>query len=346
MSDRAVRVNLMDLSPTQLRAWFLEQGQPAYRSRQLQDWLCKRWAAGFAAMTNLPEGLRAALGASFRACSLVLERRVDGADGTVKWLFRLSDGERIETVLIRASNRRTVCLSTQVGCPVRCAFCASGSTGLVRNLTVAEIVDQVFAACRALGERVTHIVVMGMGEPLLNLDNLLTALELFTDPDRFGLGARHVTVSTSGIVPGIRRLADRGRPWNLALSLHAPGDRERSRLIPPGHRYPLAEIVEACAYYREKTNRMVTFEYTLLRGLNDGNEHMLELARLALAIRAKVNLIPCNPVSGTHRPPLAADVERCLGILVAAGVRATLRIEKGAGIQAACGQLRRRAGRD
>lgn len=333
---------LKDLTLEDLVAWLKEKGEPKFRAAQIREWLFQRQAVSFDDMTNLSKGLRAALAAEFLPFSLKLVTARQSVDGTRKFLFELADGNTIESVLIPAPRRNTVCVSTQVGCPVRCVFCASGQGGFVRDLTPSEIADQVIYACRELGERVNNIVVMGMGEPLLNLDNLVPALEMICDPERLGFGARHITVSTSGIVPGIRRLAESGRQWNLALSLHAVTDQARARLIPDTHRYPLAEILQACRDYREKAGRMVTLEYALIRGMNDSPDDMQRLASIAKDLRAKVNLIPCNSTgAGKLRAPDRAGVRRIADDLQRAGVQVSVRREMGADISAACGQLRR-----
>jgi 23S rRNA (adenine2503-C2)-methyltransferase len=331
---------LKSLSSEELAAWLAAHGQPAYRGRQIHEWLYRHWIVSFDEMLNLPKALRQELAAEFRPYTLTLAERLDAADGTRKFRFTLGDGESIETVLIPAEARHTVCISTQVGCPVRCAFCASGSAGPFRNLEPAEIVDQAVWACRELRTRVSNIVVMGMGEPLLNLDNLLPALERVCSPEGLGVGARHVTVSTSGIVPGILRLAELGRQWELAISLHATTDANRARLIPDRYRYPIAEILDACDVYRDRTGRMPTFEYVLLADVNDSPQEMAALADLARTHRAKINLIACNPGSSRYRAPTAATVKRCLQDLARNRARATLRQSKGEDIRAACGQLR------
>ncbi|MEI8079204.1 MAG: 23S rRNA (adenine(2503)-C(2))-methyltransferase RlmN [bacterium] len=333
-----------DWSQDALRDWLAAGGAPAFCLKQINDWLWQRWVVNFHEMSNLSKALRDTLAASFRACSLELEGPPQIApDGTRKYLFRLHDGQHLETVLIPAPGRHTICISTQVGCPVRCVFCASGRAGLVRNLSMAEMVDQVVFACRDLGERVNNIVVMGMGEPLLNLAQLIPALEGLSDPERFGLGARHITVSTSGIVPGIRELAACGRQWNLALSLHAASEESRQRLIPDGQRYPILEILAAGREYREKSGRMVTLEYVLIQGRNDSGTDLAGLARLARDLHAKVNLIPYNATSdGAFRPPEKGAVRRFADALAKAGVQVSVRREMGSGIDAACGQLRAR----
>lgn len=339
---RTCPVNIKDLSIPQLEDWLDTNGEPRYRARQITEWLYHSRAVSFDEMLNLPKALRERLADEFRAFSLHCTETQTAADSTVKWLFELPDGETIETVLISATQRTTVCVSTQVGCPVRCIFCASGRSGWIRDLTPGEIVDQVLYACRHLDERVTNVVVMGIGEPLLNLDGLVPALEALCDAERLGIGARHVTVSTSGIVPGIHRLAALNRPWNLALSLHATSDEKRAKLIPPAYRYPLREVLDACRTYRAETGRMVTLEYALICGHNDAEGDMRELAEIAHELRAKVNLIPCNAVSESHTAPDTASVDRFLAGLLERNVQATVRRRKGEDIQAACGQLRRR----
>lgn len=333
---------IIDLADSDLAAWLASHGQPAFRLGQIRQWIYRKWVAEFAEMANIPNELRGRLDDEFRCSPVKQIDRTTSSDDTVKWLLELGDGETIETVVIRAPHRLTVCISSQVGCPVRCSFCASGRDGLIRNLEPSEIVGQVLHACRSMGERVTHVVVMGMGEPLLNLENLFVGLRMITDPSCFGLGARHITVSTSGIVPGIRALADAGTQWNLALSLHAPDDEGRARLIPEAHRYPLADILDACGEYRSRTGRKVTFEYALIAGRNDSVDDLRRLIPLARKAGAKVNLIPCNPVQNIHRASDERVVGHWLEMLTANGVQATVRREKGSEIQAACGQLRRR----
>jgi 23S rRNA (adenine2503-C2)-methyltransferase len=333
---------IKNLPESELTAWLQAGGHAVFRLKQIRQWLYGRWVLRFAEMTNLPAALRQALVADFLAFSLDPVETQEADDGTVKWLFRLADGESIETVLIHAPERQTVCISTQVGCPVRCTFCASGRDGLIRNLEPAEIVDQVIAACRHRQQRVDNIVVMGMGEPLLNLDNLVAALDLICGAEHLGIGARHITISTSGIVPGIRYLAELRRQWHLAISLHALTDEQRGRLIPPHHRYPLAEILDACRYYRDCTGRIVTLEYALMAGDNDSDADATELATLARHLDAKVNLIPYNAVVQHYRAPDERRVRAFEERLRSLGAKVTLRQRKGDRIQAACGQLRRR----
>ncbi|MFW5802527.1 MAG: 23S rRNA (adenine(2503)-C(2))-methyltransferase RlmN [Verrucomicrobiota bacterium] len=335
-----MKTAISTLSQSELAQWLIHNGQPKFRAGQIREWLDRKWVSDFADMRNIPSKLRSELAEAFR-CSAVapLENRT-AEDGTTKYLLKLRDNHTIETVLIPAPGRTTVCISSQVGCPVRCAFCASGRTGLTRNLDAAEIIDQIRFACRTLDQRVDNVVVMGIGEPLLNLDALLPALEALCSADRIGLSARRVTISTSGIVPGIYRLAAAGHPWNLAVSLHSPRDRGRAALIPPQYRYPLRDILAACQTYETKTNRMVTLEYALMANTNDSIDDAKDLSNIALRLHAKVNLIPHNPVGSSHAPPANATTHAFLAILTENGIQATIRREKGALVNAACGQLR------
>lgn len=326
-----------------LDAWFKDRDQPAFRRRQLDEWLYKQWAISTEPMLNLPRELRRRIDDEFRLFSVHPLTTQTSRDQTTKFLLQLHDGETVESVLIPAQRRDTVCVSTQVGCPVGCVFCATGRQGFIRNLSSAEIVDQVIFACRHLGRRVTNVVVMGMGEPLLNLDALLTALHRITDEDGLDLGARRVTVSTSGIPDGIRALASENRQWNLALSLHAPDEATRAKLIPARHRFPLEDILAACREYQAASGRKITFEYALINGINDAPEQARGVARLARSVGAKVNLIPCNAVVQRLDSPATNRIGQFLKILDDAGVAATLREPRGTDIDAACGQLRQRA---
>lgn len=331
---------IKDLRDDALAQWLAQRQQPAFRAKQIHDWLYKKLAMDFNDMANLPLELRQALAADFQACAIQPVQKQAAGDHTVKWLSQLDDGETIETVLIRAPERDTVCISSQVGCAVRCIFCASGKQGLVRNLRCAEILDQVVLASHEIGHLVNNVVVMGMGEPLHNFDALVSALRLLCSAEGLGLGARHVTVSTSGVPTGIRKLADLQTPWNLALSLHAVSDELRATLIPPAKRAPMEDIFTACEYYQQKNNRMMTLEYVLLEGRNCQPEDASHLADIAHRLHAKVNLIPCNNDDGPCRAPADDVCERFLNHLLSRHVHATLRRRKGKDIQAACGQLR------
>ena len=334
--------NLKNLDENALKAWLKEHGEPAFRAKQINQWLYKKFAAEFADMRNIPNSLREKLDANFYCFSLKNLRSSQAKDQTSKFLHELHDGETIESVLIRAPKRDTVCISTQVGCPVHCTFCASGKDGLIRNLEPAEMIDQVIAASKFISKKISNLVVMGMGEPLLNLDNLIIALDQLCAEDGLNLAARSITISTSGIVPGIAKLADLKRQWHLAFSLHAIDDERRAKLIPPNHRYPLNEILNACHDYLKKTGRIVTLEYTLIAGKNDSHEEMLGVAKIAKDNKARVNIIPYNDTEKPFHAPKPQAVSQFLNRLLTQGVQASIRREKGAEIQAACGQLRRR----
>lgn len=343
MSKQCIR----ELTEAELAAWIKSNTtEQPYRTAQIRKWLLDSLAVSFDEMANLPKQLRSKLAENFDAFSLTPLNTMRSDDGTVKWLSKLHDGDTVETVLIRAPGRTTVCVSTQVGCPVRCVFCESGRHGFVRNLKYVEILEQYVMASHENSAPVDNIVIMGAGEPMLNLDNLLPALDSLCNPDEYDIGARHITVSTSGIPQGIRRLADHQRPWNLALSLHATNDSLRAQIIPDKNRYPLDDILAACAYYRERTGRMITFEYVLLDGLNASVDNAYDLARLARASRAKVNLIPCNPGVSRWMPPDPDTCSAFLRILLSHNIQATIRQSKGEQIKAACGQLKARKASD
>jgi 23S rRNA (adenine2503-C2)-methyltransferase len=337
---------LLDLPRDELLAWLRARGQPPMRARQVRRWLVAGRAETFEEMTDLPAALRQALAAEFVPLGTAVARHLAARDGTHKLLLRLHDGQLIECVLLQEAGRHTACISTQVGCGMGCVFCASGLGSVVRNLPAGEILEQLLRLRNLLpaGERLTHVVVMGMGEPLANLDNLLDALDTVTAKDGLGIGARHITVSTVGLPAKIRRLADLGKQYHLAVSLHAPNDALRSRIVPTNPRTGLAAILEAADYFFEKTGRQLTFEYVLLHGINDGVEHAAELARLLRGRNALVNLIPFNDVEGLpYRRPTDEALTAFVGRLRQGGVTVKVRKRKGSEIDAACGQLRRSA---
>lgn len=312
------------------------------------DWLYDKRAASMEEMTDLPQALRAQLSAAFDLSRPEIVRVLGSKDTTRKFLFRLRDGNLIESVLIPASpalygersDRRTICVSSQVGCAYGCKFCASGLDGWTRNLDAGEIVAQLLAVEAHTGERIDNVVFMGMGEPLANLPNLLRAVQIINAPWGLEIGARHITISTSGLAPQIRELAEQPTQFRLALSLHGATDDVRSQIMPINRRYPLSVLLEACDYYVARKRRMY-FEYILIADINDSEEQAHLLARHARRLSAKVNLIPYNTVEGLPwtRPPRARQ-ERFHAILREHGVIATLRLEKGHDIEAACGQLR------
>jgi 23S rRNA (adenine2503-C2)-methyltransferase len=323
--------------------------QPSYRARQITDWLYKKRVNSFAEMTDLPQVLRAKLADDFSFDRIEVVRVLGSADTTRKFLFRLSDGNLIESVLIPASpalygspsDRRTICLSTQVGCAYGCKFCASGLDGWKRNLRPNEIVNQIIALERESEERIDNIVFMGMGEPLANYDNVMGAIQIINAPWGIGIGARHITISTSGLVPQIRKLAEQPLQIRLAVSLHGATDDVRSGIMPVNRKYNLSALLEACRYFTSRKKQRITFEYILIAEVNDSDKQARELAKHAHALDAKLNLIPYNNVEGLDWVrPSPGRQKRFLAVLRAAGVRATLRREKGDDIAAACGQLR------
>ncbi len=344
------RTPIRSLTLDELRERLAALGQPAYRAGQVAQWLYKKRVKSAAAMSDLPAGLREELAAGFAFEEPETVRVLGSADTTRKFLFRLSDGNLIESVLIpaspalygEASDRRTLCVSTQVGCAYGCKFCASGLDGWSRNLHAGEIVDQILRAEEIGGERVNNLVFMGMGEPLANFANLMKALAILNAPWGVGIGARHITISTSGLAPQIRELADQSMQVRLAISLHGATDEVRSQIMPVNRKYPLATLLEACAYFAERKTQRITFEYILIEGMNDRVEDAAALVRVARKVGAKVNCIPYNTVEGLawNRPSEERQDEFMAG-LERAGTPATIRREKGHDIAAACGQLRR-----
>ena len=344
------RPGLSGVSGDALVAWFAERGEPAYRARQVADAVWRGDATSAADVQTLPVALREALDDAFRFDTVSdTELRLSDGGLTEKGLHLLADGALIESVLMHyparpgQRERHTLCISSQAGCAVGCPFCATGELGFGRDLETAEIVDQVRHAARRLAadkKRLTNVVFMGMGEPLLNLDRVLAAVDALNDPRRFGLGARHITVSTSGVVPGIRRLTGLGPQFTLAVSLHAARDALRDVLVPLNRRWPVAEVVAAAREHAAATGRRVTYEATMIAGINDTELDAQAMADLLRGDHAHVNLIPMNPVA--HTPWSAspdAVIERFAAILADAGVTATIRRNRGQEIGAACGQL-------
>jgi 23S rRNA (adenine2503-C2)-methyltransferase len=335
-----------------LESWLAEQGQARWRAKAVRRWLLAGRAASFADMTDLPKGLRGALEERFRIFTTRIARHVRAEDGTEKLLLELADGQRIECVLLRERDREgggfgtrlTVCISSQVGCGMGCVFCASGLDGVIRNLSTGEIVEQLLRLQQLLPaeDRLSHIVVMGMGEPLANLDRLLPALAAAQDPEGLGISQRRITISTVGLPKAIDRLAAEDPGYHLAVSLHAADDELRTRLVPVNKAIGLAEVMAAADRYWEASGRRLTFEYVLLGGVNDSPEDAARLVRLLGRRAALLNVIPYNAVAGLPwREPSAGSLTRFLDVLRAAGVNVQVRRRKGARIDAACGQLRR-----
>ncbi len=360
MSEK--RIDLLSLDTNELTGLLTRWNEPVYRVKQMENWLYHELVDDFDAMSNLPLPLRARLQEQTTIGTLKSVAVRDSADGlTHKALFQMSDGQTVETVLMRyldapgspqdtadppAIARRTVCISTQVGCPVGCPFCETGQAGFVRNLTLGEIVGQVLFFARAqkragYATPLTNIVIMGMGEPFMKFNVTWRAIKAFTDPARFGMGARRITVSTSGYTEGIYALIEKGSQVNLAVSLHAPDDALRDRLVPVNRKHPLRELIKACRDYVRATHRRVTFEYALMDGINDSPAQASAVAQLLSGLLCHVNLIPLNPTSESpyQRTPMAR-VQEFERVLRASNIPTTLRVEKGIEIAAGCGQLR------
>ena len=336
---------LHSLSRAELDALVNELGQPAYRTGQLWNWLYVQKTDQWPEMLNLPRALREQLGARF-TLQPGIAREIQGPpDDTRKILVELPDKEQVECVLIPSRHGRTACLSSQAGCRFHCAFCASGQAGFRRSLETGEMICQFLLAAREWGLPPTHVVFMGIGEPMDNYDNVLKTVRILNNPDGLNIGARRITISTCGIVPGIERLSEEGLQVELSVSLHAADNALRDKLMPVNKRFPLEPLLAACAAYSEKTGRIVTFEYTLIRNLNDTPDCADSLANLLRSRMALVNLIPLSPVDEfPHQSPLPDVAERFAAILERAGINVTLRQSRGCSLQAGCGQLRYRKG--
>lgn len=346
-ADKEIHKNkpyIYDLTFEALQRRLTEAGEPAYRAGQIYDWLYVKRVERFADMTNLPKPLRAELEEQFDFVALDEITRFRSKDGTVKFLFGLFDGHAIETVVMKHNYGNSVCVTTQVGCRIGCTFCASTLGGLKRNLSAGEIVAQVVRAQQMLdktGERVSSVVVMGSGEPFENYEATMDFLRIINHGKGLNIGQRHITVSTSGIVPNIYRFADENTQVNLAVSIHAPNDELRSRLMPVNRRYPFADLIEACKYYIAKTGRRITFEYALIGGVNDRPEHAEELADVLQGMLCHVNLIPVNHVPERNYVRTSReDIFAFWRTLQRRKINATIRREQGHDIEAACGQLR------
>lgn len=316
-------------------------GESKFRADQIYGWITKKWVCDPDGMTNLSAKVKDALKEHFITNGAVLKEQIESSDGSKKYLIDLYDGESIECATIPAEDGRlTFCLSSQVGCPVRCAFCVSGGNGLVRNLEAGEIIEEFLLLARLNKTSPDNIVMMGVGEPLLNYNNLEKALDTICDPDGIGVAQRRITISTSGWSPGIRSLAAHGKQWNLAVSLHAPDDKTRALLIPDPFRRDIKDILTACRQHREATGRLLTIEYVLLAGINDSQEQAQRFARLAGDAKAKVNLIPYNKGRGAFERPSREAIKRFENALKTIHIPVTTRVEKGSDASAACGQLR------
>jgi len=341
------KVDIRSLAPGQLETLVAELGWPTFRSRQLRQWL-DNGVTDFSQMTNLPAAMREQLSERYVVPGVrIAKKLVSAIDGTVKYLFELSDGETVESVLMHYHHGWSQCLSTQVGCRMGCSFCATGMGGLIRNLTASEMVAQIEEAQRDCGIRVSSVVLMGMGEPLDNFEQVTRFLDMLGTEGGVHIGMRHISLSTCGLVDKIRLLMEKEYAITLSISLHAPNDALRSRLMAVNRRWPVEELLEVCREYIARTGRRISFEYAMIRGVNDTDECALELAGRLKGMLCHVNLIPANEVEGkSHRRSSRERLESFQSLLEKQGITTTIRRTLGADIQASCGQLKRQADRD
>ncbi len=342
--------DILSWTLTELEAFLIEHGHPKFRAKQIFRWLHVEKVEDFSKMTNLSAQFRSWLKEYFYITSLKIQKRlVSRLDNTVKYLYQLSDGEYIESVLMRYHYGNSLCISTQVGCKMGCRFCASTIAGFVRHLKPSEILQQIYTAQRDIGEKVSNIVLMGVGEPLDNFENVIRFLELLSAPDGHNMSLRHVTLSTCGLVDRIKELAEKRLGLTLSISLHAPNDEIRTASMPVNQRWAMDELLAACEEYAEKTGRRVSFEYALIKGVNDKEEHALELAKRLKGMLCHVNLIPVNEVEerrAIYRASGQHSIARFQELLMEHGINTTVRRTLGADINAACGQLRREAAQE
>lgn len=337
------KIDIKSLSLKELGEELEALGEKKFRGKQVYEWLHKKLSADFSEMTNLSISLRELLEEKFEILPIeMIEKRESKEDGTVKFLFRLKDGQVVESVWMEYEHGNSVCISSQAGCRMGCKFCASAIGGLVRNLTPSEMLGQVYQAQKIMGKRVSHVVVMGTGEPLDNYDSLLTFLRMLTDEDGLHISQRNITVSTCGLVEKMEELADKKLQITLAVSLHAPDDETRAKLMPVARKYSIIRIMEACQNYYRKTGRRITFEYSLVEGINDSGDKARALARLLAGFHCHVNLIPVNPIKEReYRHSSRVNIQNFKNILEKYKINVTIRREMGADIDAACGQLRK-----
>lgn len=336
-------IDLKSLEMEELEEAFINFNEKRYRAHQTFKWIHQKMVSSIDDITELPQGLRDKLNSNYKISKLKIVQRLDSKyDDTSKYLFMLDDGNIIESVMMKYKHGISVCLSTQVGCRMGCKFCASTKSGLVRNLLPGEILDQFYQIQKDQGNKITNIVLMGSGEPLDNYNNVIKFLKIMHDENGQNLGYRHITISTCGLVPKIYDLAEEGMPINLSISLHSPFDEERKKIMPIANRYSIYEIMEACNYYINQTNRRVTFEYTLIYGVNDRTEDALEIVKLLKGMLCHVNLIPLNSIKEfVYNKSDEKAIKNFKDILTNNGINTTIRREMGADVNAACGQLRR-----
>lgn len=335
-------IDIKSMYPSELTAYLTDNGFERFRSKQVLDWL-KMGVGSFDDMRNIPSKLRDFLSENaYLAEAEIVRSQTSAIDGTVKLLFKLYDGEYVEGVLMSYHHGRSICISTQVGCKMGCTFCATGKSGFSRSLTASEMISQISSAQQYCGERISNVVLMGMGEPFDNYDNVVRFLKLVSSEDSLNIGMRHITISTCGIVPRIYDFADLQLQCGLSISLHAPSDDMRSATMPINRRYPIADLMKACRYYVDKTHRRISFEYALIDGVNDRDEDARMLAGLLKGMLCHVNLIPINNVTGAGYKKSTLQRQRAfVDILSGYGVNATVRRTLGSDIDASCGQLKR-----
>ena len=336
--------DLKSLTQEELKTFLMRQGQNSFHAQQIFSWIYKKGIHDFEKMSDLSSGLRRQLKENFSLATLELIKTIKSQDGTAKFLFALKDGNFIEGVIIPAEKRITACISTQAGCKFHCRFCASGLLGFKRNLTCAEIIDEIlYLKDNSKDRKLTHLVFMGIGEPLDNYAQVIKAIRIINSPYALNIGARRITISTCGITPGIKKLADEHLQVELSLSLHAADDKTRDFLMPINKKYPLKELISAASEYIRKTNRQITFEYILIKGINSHLQDAKELSIILRNLNCKVNLIPCNPIKELKvEPPGKLETLFFRDKLAKSGINVTLRRPRGEDIQAACGQLRLR----
>ena len=343
MKPFLIKTDIKSMTVTELEDMLIDMKEPKFRAKQLFSWL-QSGKTSFDEMTNLPIGLREKLAETCYIADVKIVKRFESKiDSTVKYVFSLYDGEYIESVFMKYEHGYTVCISTQVGCRMGCKFCASGQNGLVRNLTASEMLSQIMAAARDNGVRISNVVMMGMGEPLDNFHNSIRFLELVSAPEGLGIGMRHISLSTSGVVSGIKKLGEYNLPITLSVSLHSPFDENRSSIMPVNKKWNIKELLEACKEYQKITTRRISFEYALIEGVNDSDDYAEKLAQILKGIMCHVNLIPANPVKeNSFKKPDKNKILHFKQQLINRGINATVRRTLGADIDASCGQLRRR----
>ncbi len=336
------KTDIKSMTIEELKSFFIELGEKAFRATQIFGWLHEKRVASYEEMTNVSKGLRERLEQECQWTTLTEIDRLESVDGTIKFLFELEDGQAIESVLMKYHHGNSVCISSQAGCRMGCKFCASTLGGLVRHLKASEMLEQIYEIERMTGETVSNVVVMGTGEPMDNYDNLVRFVRILSAKEGKNISVRNITVSTCGLVEGIRKLAEEGLPLTLALSLHAPNDAIRKQLMPVANKYSIEEVLQACDYYYEKTSRRITYEYSLVKGVNDSTECAKELVMRLKGKNCHVNLIPVNPIKERDfQKSKNESIQNFKNILEKNRIPVTVRREMGSDINAACGQLRR-----